>query len=59
MRGTSLSMIGNENLKRKWEIMNKYRYHNILIVIMAHMNSNMAWKIYSTLSSHAYFNVLE
>ena len=40
-------------------MMNKYRYHRILIIIMTHMESDLVWQIYSTLSSSAYLNVLQ
>ena len=39
--------------------MNKYREHQKLINIMELMNSNMMWKIYSTLSSSSYLIVLK
>ena len=39
--------------------MKKSRDHQRLIIIMAQMDSNLVWKIDLTLSSSAYFNVMQ
>ena len=40
-------------------MMNKSRYQQRRIIIMDHMESNLAWQKDSTLSSSEYFNVLK
>ena len=40
-------------------MMKKSRDHQILVIIMAHIDSNLVRQIYSTLSSNAYNDVLQ
>ena len=40
---TSLERVWNGNIGRECDIMNKYRYHQGLVIIMAYMDSNLAW----------------
>ena len=57
--GTSWVRIGNGDLGRKWDMMNKSRYHQRLIIIMKLMDQNLMWQIDSTLSSSSHLNILQ
>ena len=41
IRGASSVIIGNGDLGSKWEMINKSRYYQILVIIMSHIDSNL------------------
>ena len=57
IRRTELASIRNGDVGSQWEMIKKYRDHQRLIIIMAHMESYLVLKIYPTIYFSAYLNV--